>query len=88
MLPLSWLWHTDITMRQYSLFENQLLFFKTFQIQSLHLFARPLGFAQKFEARVEARVFVKTIDAYALIHYFPAIHGHEVFQYIFERNAV
>ena len=61
---------------------------QTTDIQFFHLFPGPGRFAQKSEARFDAGVFDKTIDADAPAQFFPPKMGNEVVEDGFQCFAV
>ena len=58
------------------------------QIQRLHLVARPLGFAEEFEAGFNARLPVEEADINPPTQLVPAIMVEQLVQQLFERNSV
>lgn len=65
-----------------------LQFWQCPDVQPFHLFACPLGFAQKSKARFYAGVIGKTFNVYQFAQGVKPVKAHKVFEYLFERNAV
>ena len=63
-------------------------FFQSFEIKLLNFSPRPGGFAQKLQARLDARIADKTINPDTLTKYFPTKTIHQMIENHLKGNTM